>query len=205
MGNHDEACIEPGREFDLNEYARAGIAFARRELSDAQKAWLRNRPMRLDFGDFTAVHASLSDGDEWEYIFTPSDARRHFLFQDKPLCFCGHTHRPAVWTQEGRKVARLHTKRKRHLPVGRAHVGQCRFRRPTSQYAAGGLLCHLQSHGAFNRVSLHSLRLEGDPVEDFRGRSSAISRATTCRGTLRVISGWQIGVDAIRCNFGKHR
>ena len=104
MGNHDEACIEPGREFDLNEYARAGIAFARRELSDAQKAWLRNRPMRLDFGDFTAVHASLSDGDEWEYIFTPSDARRHFLFQGQPLCFCGHTHRPAVWSQEGRKV-----------------------------------------------------------------------------------------------------
>jgi predicted phosphodiesterase len=103
MGNHDEACIEPEMEQALNEYARAGIVFARNQLSNTQKGWLRNRPMQLDFDDFTAVHASLSD-EPWQYVLSSADALRHFMFQEKPLCFCGHSHRPAVWTLEGRRV-----------------------------------------------------------------------------------------------------
>ena len=149
MGNHDEACIEPGREFELNEYARAGIAFARRELSDAQKAWLRNRPMRLDFGDFTAVHASLSDDDEWEYIFTPSDARRHFLFQRQAVVLL-RTYAPACsLVAGGQKGARLRTKRKRHLPAwARARwsmsgpLGQPRNMRPEACYAIYDRMAH---------------------------------------------------------------
>ncbi|HEY5813376.1 MAG TPA: metallophosphoesterase, partial [Terrimicrobiaceae bacterium] len=94
LGNHDEACVEPGHDAGLNEYARAGIAFARKELNSAQMGWLRNRPLQLDFDDFTAVHSSLNEAEEWQYISSPADARQHFLFQDKPLCFCGHTHRP---------------------------------------------------------------------------------------------------------------
>jgi predicted phosphodiesterase len=148
MGNHDEACIEPGQEAGLNEYARAGIAFARKQLTDAQKGWLRNRPMQLDFQDFTAVHSSLSDADEWEYIFTPADARRHFLFQDKPLCFCGHTHRPAVWTQEGRKVRGLTPTGNVTYPLGPrtlvnvGSVGQPRNMRPEACYAIYNRMAH---------------------------------------------------------------
>ena len=108
LGNHDEACVEAGAEARLNEYARAGIAFARNQLSREQKEWLRNRPLQLDFDDFTAVHSSLSDDDQsWQYILSSVDARRHFLFQEKRLCFCGHTHKPAVWTQDGREIRAL--------------------------------------------------------------------------------------------------
>ncbi len=119
-----------------------------RELNDAQKAWLRNRPMRLEFGDFTAVHASLSDVDEWEYIFTPSDARRHFLFQDKPLCFCGHTHRPAVWSQEGRKVRGFTPNGNVICQLGArtlvnvGSVGQPRNMRPEACYAIYNRMAH---------------------------------------------------------------
>jgi predicted phosphodiesterase len=101
LGNHDEACIEPGAEVALNEYARAGITFARSHLSSSQKDWLRNRPLRLDFDDFSAVHSSLNDEESWQYVLSPLDAQQHFLFQEKQLCFCGHTHKPAVWTREG--------------------------------------------------------------------------------------------------------
>ncbi len=148
MGNHDEACVEPEREEGLNEYARAGIAYARRQLTTAQKAWLRTRPMRLDFEDFTAVHASLSDADEWPYIFSPAEARRHFLFQDRPLCFCGHTHRPAVWTQEGRKVRGLAPTGNWTCPLGArtlvnvGSVGQPRNMRPEACYVIYHRLAH---------------------------------------------------------------
>jgi predicted phosphodiesterase len=140
LGNHDEACIEPQAEERLNEYARAGIAFARRELSNAQKEWLRNRPLQLNFSDFTAVHSSLSDEEPWQYILSSMDARRHFLFQDKALCFCGHTHKPVFWTQEGREIRAL-------APVGNitfplaartlvnvGSVGQPRNLRPEACY-----------------------------------------------------------------------
>jgi diadenosine tetraphosphatase ApaH/serine/threonine PP2A family protein phosphatase len=104
LGNHDEACIEPGAAERLNEYAQAGIAFSRNQLSHAQKEWLRNRPLKLDFDDFTVIHSSLDDDEPWQYVLSPMDARRHFLFQEKRLCFCGHTHKPAVWTQEGKEI-----------------------------------------------------------------------------------------------------
>jgi predicted phosphodiesterase len=148
MGNHDEACLEPAQEAGLNEYARAGIVFARKQLNDVQKGWLRNRPMRLDFQDFTAVHASLSDADEWQYIFSAADARRHFLFQDKPLCFCGHTHRPGVWTQEGRKIRSLTPSGNVAYPLGSrtlvnvGSVGQPRNMRPEACYAIYNRMAH---------------------------------------------------------------
>jgi len=148
MGNHDEACVEPEKEADLNEYARAGIAFARRQLSDAQTTWLRNRPLRLDFEDFTAIHASLDDAEEWQYIFSPADARRHFLFQEKPLCFCGHTHRPGVWTQEGRKIRGSAPTGNVTYPLGArtlinvGSVGQPRNMRPEACYAIYNRAAH---------------------------------------------------------------
>jgi diadenosine tetraphosphatase ApaH/serine/threonine PP2A family protein phosphatase len=140
LGNHDEACIEPGREGALNDYARAGIVFARNQLSSTQKGWLRNRPLQLDFEGFTAVHASLSDEEEWPYVLSPADALRHFMFQEKPLCFCGHSHRPAVWTLEGRRVRCLAPASDFILPAGArtlvnvGSVGQPRNLRPEACY-----------------------------------------------------------------------
>ncbi|HEY5704565.1 MAG TPA: metallophosphoesterase family protein [Terrimicrobiaceae bacterium] len=140
MGNHDEACIEPGMERALNEYARAGIVFARNQLNNAQKGWLRNRPLRLDFDDFTAVHASLSEDEPWEYVLSPADALRHFMFQQKPLCFCGHSHRPGVWTLEGRRVHSLAPASNVTLRCGArtlvnvGSVGQPRNQRPEACY-----------------------------------------------------------------------
>jgi diadenosine tetraphosphatase ApaH/serine/threonine PP2A family protein phosphatase len=141
LGNHDEACIEPGMEGALNDYARAGIAFARKRLSSAQKDWLRNRPLRLDFDDFTAVHSSLNDDESWQYILSPMDAHEHFLFQEKPLCFCGHTHKPALWTQEGRAVRVVAPAGPGTFPlslrtlVNVGSVGQPRNLRPEACYA----------------------------------------------------------------------
>jgi predicted phosphodiesterase len=140
LGNHDEACIEPEMEGALNEYARAGIVFARNQLSNAQKGWLRNRPLQLDFDDFTAVHASLSDEEPWQYVLSPADAQRHFMFQEKSLCFCGHSHRPAVWTLEGRRVHCLAPAGNVTLPLGGrtlvnvGSVGQPRNLRPEACY-----------------------------------------------------------------------
>lgn len=141
LGNHDEACVEPGAEVALNEYARAGILFSRSELSSAQKDWLRKRPLQLDFDDFSAVHSSLGDAESWHYVLSPSDALQHFLFQEKPLCFCGHTHKPAVWTHEGGTVRVIAPTGNVPFPIAArtlvnvGSVGQPRNLRPEACYA----------------------------------------------------------------------
>lgn len=148
LGNHDEACVEPGMERTLNEYARAGVIFSRNQLSNAQKGWLRNRPLQLDFDDFTAVHASLDDDEPWQYVLRPADALRHFLFQEKPLCFCGHSHRPEVWTLEGRRVRCLAPANDLRLPAGArtlvnvGSVGQPRNLRPEACYVIYDRVSH---------------------------------------------------------------
>ncbi|HEY5741196.1 MAG TPA: metallophosphoesterase family protein, partial [Terrimicrobiaceae bacterium] len=137
---------------------------ARKELNSAQMGWLRNRPLQLDFDDFTAVHSSLNDAEEWQYISSPADARQHFLFQDKPLCFCGHTHRPAVWTQEGRNVRGL-------APTGNVtcllsartlvnvgSVGQPRNMRPEACYVIYNRVAHSV---AFRFVSYNLKETQG--------------------------------------------
>ncbi len=107
MGNHDEGCfvLEPDSSF--NTYARAGLDHARKQLSDEQKDFLKTLPMKIEGDGFTLVHASLGDGEPWTYILDAHDAAHHFESQKMPLCFCGHTHKPAVWRRIGSKVEGL--------------------------------------------------------------------------------------------------
>ena len=149
MGNHDEACIEPGRNSTSTNTLEPGLPLRGENLAMPKRDWLRNRPMRLDFGDFTAVHASLSDSDE---PGNTSSLRRMragtFSFRTSRLCFCGHTHRPAVWSQEGRKVrgftpngnVTCHLARARWSMSGRSASRE--IMRPEACYAIYNRLAH---------------------------------------------------------------
>ena len=202
MGNHDEACVEPEKEADLNEYARAGIAFARRQLSDAQKdvvaksadcGWISRTLPRSTRLSMMRRSGSTSSA-------LPMRVGT-FLFQDKPLCFCGHTHRPGVWTQEGRKIRGSAPTGNVTYPLGArtlvnvGSVGQPRNMRPEACYAIYNRAAHSV---AFRFIPYN---LEGDPMEDLRRRSAALSCAAVGCGTLGEIRHWQIVAYAIRCTF----
>ena len=50
MGNHDEACVEPEKRIQTSMNMREPESHLRGEqLSDAQKTWLRNRPIAVGF------------------------------------------------------------------------------------------------------------------------------------------------------------
>jgi predicted phosphodiesterase len=97
LGNHDEGCISSVEDYEFNSSARAGLEHAREQLDDEQKDFLRTLPMRIEATGFTCVHASLYQEEPWFYVLHYLDATCHFKYQKKALCFCGHTHRPAVW------------------------------------------------------------------------------------------------------------
>ena len=54
--------------------------------------------------DVQFAHGSLNPDDPFDYLDSPSSVEDHFAHQTAPLCFVGHTHVPAIWT-EGSEVA----------------------------------------------------------------------------------------------------
>jgi predicted phosphodiesterase len=107
LGNHDEGCFALEPDSSFNTYARAGLDHARKQLSDEQKDFLKALPLKIERKTFALVHASLSNDERWPYVIDTHQAARHFEAQHKPVCFCGHTHKPAVWRQVVNKVEAL--------------------------------------------------------------------------------------------------
>lgn len=102
MGNHDWAVL--GREGvtvdDFNPQARQAVLWTRSQLSAANREYLEGLPHvpihPPEREDILITHASPRE-PVWEYILTPSIAMENFAVFDEPLCFVGHTHKPAIY------------------------------------------------------------------------------------------------------------
>jgi len=142
MGNHDAAAASENELENMNVSARAGIEFARQELSQEQRDWLAHLPLVLTDGDCEFVHGSLDAPSEWWYVISPEDVSLHFVAQTRPICFCGHTHDPMVWHWNGAgKLTVRHGEGRIPIPaegktlINAGSVGQPRDRNPDACYA----------------------------------------------------------------------
>lgn len=104
-GNHDEYCASAYPLSGFNPKAVEAIEWTRGELSAADRNWLGGLPYVAKIEDFTIVHASLNAPERWEYIFDKLAAASHFIKQDTPVCFHGHTHVPIAFQSKGGKVS----------------------------------------------------------------------------------------------------
>ncbi len=94
-GNHDSLAARP---YDpARPCALSGIDFARRELTDDAKRWLRELPLVLQIHGVTAVHASLAEPEAWHLLDTREAAARCFGQLRTAVGFFGHTHRAGYW------------------------------------------------------------------------------------------------------------
>jgi diadenosine tetraphosphatase ApaH/serine/threonine PP2A family protein phosphatase len=96
LGNHDDALDNAPAKEQMNDVANAGIRHAEEEVSADNRAWLSSLPMKLPRTHAVFTHASLDSSEEWPYLIDVESALLHFLAQQIPLCFVGHTHRPMV-------------------------------------------------------------------------------------------------------------
>ncbi|MFZ5806105.1 MAG: metallophosphoesterase family protein [Verrucomicrobiota bacterium] len=103
-GNHDEEASEDRDISHFNPLALESLNYSRKQLSSEQKTFLRALPLQLSIANFTVVHASLDVPARWDYIFTVDEAARSFTYQRTQVCFCGHTHVPKVFIQDGEKI-----------------------------------------------------------------------------------------------------
>jgi diadenosine tetraphosphatase ApaH/serine/threonine PP2A family protein phosphatase len=95
-GNHDQA-VGTATE-TMNAEAQAAIEWTRGRLSAPQRRFLDELPLTLTDEDRLYVHSEASQPAKWRYVQSTSDAGRSMLSTDAAITFCGHIHRPALYS-----------------------------------------------------------------------------------------------------------
>ena len=95
-GNHDSAVGTPSES--MNAEAQAVIEWTRGRLSAAQRRFLAELPLTLQEDDRLYVHSEASSPARWRYVQSTADAGRSLLATAAHVTFCGHIHRPALYS-----------------------------------------------------------------------------------------------------------
>jgi diadenosine tetraphosphatase ApaH/serine/threonine PP2A family protein phosphatase len=96
-GNHDQAVVAVSSE-TMNAEAQAAIEWTRGQLSLAQLRFLAELPLMLEEEDRLYVHSEASNPAKWRYVLSAADAGRSLLATDAHVTFCGHLHKPALYS-----------------------------------------------------------------------------------------------------------
>ena len=96
LGNHDNAVGTPSET--LNAVAQAAIEWTRGRLDVAQRRFLAQLPLTMHEEDRLYVHSEASDPAGWRYVQSASDAGRSIMATPAHVTFCGHVHRPALYS-----------------------------------------------------------------------------------------------------------
>ena len=122
LGNHDAAIIGSLPPSRMNTNARIAAEWTIANLNSDNRKFLQQLPMTMELQSILCVHSSPNAPDQWEYLFSPTEAATSFSAFTQSVCFFGHTHCPVLFTNpiDGRRL----------INVG--SVGQPRDRDPRS-------------------------------------------------------------------------
>jgi len=95
-GNHDNAVGTPSES--MNADAQAAIDWTRGRLSTTQRRFLSEPPLTVEDDDYLYVHSDASRPSKWRYVRSTPDAARSLIATRAHITFCGHIHRPALYS-----------------------------------------------------------------------------------------------------------
>src|SRR6185312_3204685 len=96
IGNHDHAISTPSES--MNAAAQAAIEWTRGRLGVAQRRFLAELPLTVEDEDRLYVHSEASSPTRWRYVQSATDAARSMIATTAQVTFCGHIHRPALYS-----------------------------------------------------------------------------------------------------------
>ncbi len=96
LGNHDAAVNDPS--VAINVEAQFVIDWTRGELGVEERRFLAELPMTTPEQDRLYVHGDASAPSKWIYVLTVEEASRSLRSTKAQITFCGHTHRPAIFS-----------------------------------------------------------------------------------------------------------
>ena len=95
-GNHDTAISSSAES--MNAEAQAAIEWTRGRLGAPERKFLSELPLTRDEDDRLYVHSDASQPAKWHYVRSTADAGRSLIATDAHITFCGHIHRPALYS-----------------------------------------------------------------------------------------------------------
>ncbi len=95
-GNHDDAVDNLDER--LNVEAQVAIEWTRGVLGQAERRFLDALPLTLEEEDRLYVHADASSPKSWRYVTNAAGALQSMTATTARITFCGHVHRPALYT-----------------------------------------------------------------------------------------------------------
>jgi len=96
IGNHDRAVSH--HDSHMNLEAQVAIEWTRGELGIEQRHFLNQLPFEHRDNDALFVHADASAPQDWNYVLDATGAAQSMHATRAHVTFCGHVHRPAVYT-----------------------------------------------------------------------------------------------------------
>lgn len=141
LGNHDHAVGNPNER--MNVEASMAIEWTRGVLDLDQRRFLDSLPLTVTDDDRLYVHADASDPKHWIYVQSVTEAATSLSATKASLSFCGHVHKPALYTMSATaKMTSFTPKSGVAIPVtpGRhwlavlGSVGQPRDHNPAAAY-----------------------------------------------------------------------
>lgn len=106
-GNHDLASLGEISLETFNPLARAANEWNNKQLHDDLRAYLKERPARVDLPPATLAHASPRD-PVWEYVLDEKAAFENLAHFTAPVCFIGHSHVPLVFAYSTDRIEFRH-------------------------------------------------------------------------------------------------
>jgi diadenosine tetraphosphatase ApaH/serine/threonine PP2A family protein phosphatase len=97
LGNHDEAAIGSGAT-GMNAMAATAMDWTRAQLTDTHRRFLGGLPLTHEEQGRLFVHAEASAPARWRYVADAEAARRSLEATAAHATFCGHVHRPALYS-----------------------------------------------------------------------------------------------------------
>ena len=96
LGNHDNAVSE--QSVQMRAAAQVAVEWTRGVLGAGQRQFLSALPLSIADRDTLYVHAEASSPRSWRYVSNVDAAARSLMATSAEITFCGHVHRPAVYS-----------------------------------------------------------------------------------------------------------
>lgn len=132
LGNHDAAVAADDGLAALPRDGQEAAKVHQLLLSEEQIAWLRSLPLVATAYDATFVHAAPKEPERWPRLSSFGHVRAQFDAFETPICFVGHSHKPAVVSNS---IGVLRVRPGHRFLVDVGSVGQPRDRDPRLSFA----------------------------------------------------------------------
>jgi len=100
-GNHDKAVTGELSIDDFSAAAKDAVLWTRSVMKQENIAFLSRLPMSFIEHGAQFVHSSPDDPGDFRYLLSLGHALESFSAMTEQLCFIGHTHRPAIYCEDG--------------------------------------------------------------------------------------------------------